>query len=87
MRFLFFFLFYLVPSLHQQVFSIENNGLIYEVLDKNRVNATFISSTKIGFGSSDNILKVYDVEGNMYGLSIQRILFLIHRQLLMEEKL
>ena len=64
MRFLFFFLFYLIPSLHQQVFSIENNGLIYEVLDKNRVNATFISSTKIGFGSSDNILKVYDVEGN-----------------------
>ena len=64
MRFLFFFLFYLIPSLHQQVFSIENNGLIYEVLDKHRVNATFISSTKIGFGSSDNILKVYDVEGN-----------------------
>ena len=47
------------------IFSIENNGLIFEISNTARVNSTFITRTQIGVGSSDNILKVYNVEGKL----------------------
>ena len=60
----FFFLLVSTLFFSKIIFSTENNGLIFEISNTARINSTFISSTKIGVGSSDNILEVYNVEGS-----------------------
>ena len=60
----FFFLLVSTLLFSKIIFSTENNGLIFEISNTARVNSTFISSTEIGVGSSDNILEVYNVEGS-----------------------